>query len=143
MASARPASETAAASHASALRAFAGSRPAAMLPTNGSASSATRSASFVNRLLANLHGQHRDGAAVETLDRIADRLAAPVLRQHVEEGKVMIRRRRRQHRVPAERFVVDERRKIAGAHGAARHGFEAYRPVIGLNRMTAPRIGMQ
>jgi hypothetical protein len=93
--------------------------------------------------LSDLHRQHRNRSPINARDWKTDTFALLLGGKNVEQRQIVIRRRNREDRVPSERFVIDERLVLAGQHHILGGTFEAHRPVVGLARMPAPRIGVE
>src|SRR5688500_10277474 len=96
-----------------------------------------------SRLLADLHGQHRDRSAIHSFHRKPDVVVPARGTEHVQQRQVVVGRRNRPQRVLAERTVIDERRVLAFDEEIARDGLEAYGPIVGLDALPTPRVGMQ
>src|ERR1044072_4015158 len=80
---------------------------------------------------------------VEALRREADLVVSSLLRQHVEQGEIMVGRRNRQGGVASQSFVGDERAVVAREQQFTRPLLETHGPVEWPDLPAAPRVGVQ
>src|SRR5687768_18092849 len=95
------------------------------------------------RSLAKLHGQHRDGTAIDALDRKTDNFAPAAYPEHIDQRQVMLGCWYRQHRVPTHGFVGDERFMVAVQQVLPCLFLESDRPFKRLDTVAAPCVCMQ
>src|SRR5438128_12539337 len=93
--------------------------------------------------LSDADAEHGDRAAVERLDRIRARLLASALREHVDEREEMVGRRRGESGIAAQLLVSHHGLQIVLVDGGPDDLLETQGPVVRLDRVSAPGVGVQ